>query len=169
MWSSQYSLNGSGLEGVTTYHRSLSEEDGICLQEHALPVVCSQAMCKYCEHGNKTRSCSIRKKQSKYAEVNSEVVRQCMQPGNLVLMEGQPKLWHAGPSLRFWVDSVVAICGAEFETDLDGSPVPFWESFAVKAGSLLTIKSVCDPLALSQVLPGACTRKIFIQLHGTLQ
>ena len=54
---------------------------------------------------------------------------------------------HAGPKLKFHVASVVALTGAEYEADLDGSAVNFWKSFTVSAGSVLTVGKVC-PCAL---------------------
>ena len=48
----------------------------------------------------------------------------------------------AGPSLRFHVDAVAALTGADFEADIDGSAVALWTSVLVKAGSVLTIGKV---------------------------
>lgn len=45
----------------------------------------------------------------------------------------------AGPSLRFHVDTVAALTGAEFEAEIDGSAVPLWASVLVRAGSVLTV------------------------------
>jgi len=42
-----------------------------------------------------------------------------------------------GPTLRFNCDSVIAITGAPIEIHLDGKPAVQWQSFAVKAGSVL--------------------------------
>jgi biotin-dependent carboxylase-like uncharacterized protein len=43
-----------------------------------------------------------------------------------------------GPELTFHTDTVVAVCGAELPPMVDGTPVPTWESFAVKAGQTLS-------------------------------
>lgn len=54
----------------------------------------------------------------------------------------------AGPSLRFHMDVIIALTGAEFHADIDGVAVPFWTSVLVKAGSVLTIgtvSTVCFP------------------------
>lgn len=47
--------------------------------------------------------------------------------------------WLAGPSLRFHVDTVAALTGADFEADVDGSAVPLWTSILIKSGSVLTV------------------------------
>ena len=43
-----------------------------------------------------------------------------------------------GPELTFHADTVVAVCGAEVPPMVDGTAVPTWESFAVKAGQTLS-------------------------------
>ncbi|CAL5223800.1 g6371 [Coccomyxa viridis] len=45
----------------------------------------------------------------------------------------------SGPTLKFHVDSLVALAGPEFPAEIDGTPVPFWTSILVKATSVLTI------------------------------
>ncbi|MCL2873296.1 MAG: biotin-dependent carboxyltransferase family protein [Defluviitaleaceae bacterium] len=50
------------------------------------------------------------------------------------------------PSMRFLSDSVIAITGAEFSPEIDGNPVPMWESIFIKKGSVLSfgmLKSGC--------------------------
>ena len=44
-----------------------------------------------------------------------------------------------GPTLRFGRDAVVAVTGADMQPTLDNAPVPMWESFAVRAGQVLTL------------------------------
>ena len=44
-----------------------------------------------------------------------------------------------GPALKFQATAVVAICGADMKPTLDGTPVPIWESVAVKAGQTLAM------------------------------
>jgi biotin-dependent carboxylase-like uncharacterized protein len=46
-----------------------------------------------------------------------------------------------GPQLRFLADTVVALTGAEVEADLDGRPVPCYESFRVRAGQVLDVRA----------------------------
>ncbi len=42
-----------------------------------------------------------------------------------------------GPTLQFHVDTVIAVCGAFNQPVLDETPLPLWESIAVKAGQIL--------------------------------
>ena len=44
-----------------------------------------------------------------------------------------------GPTLRFGRDAVVAVTGADMQPTLDNAPAPMWESFAVRAGQVLTL------------------------------
>jgi urea carboxylase len=48
----------------------------------------------------------------------------------------------SGPSLRFEVDTVVAIGGAQMGATVDGAPVPLWTAVPVKAGAVLAIAAV---------------------------
>lgn len=48
----------------------------------------------------------------------------------------------AGPTLRFMVEGVAAVCGAQFAVEVDGNPAPLWESFTVPQGASLTVGSV---------------------------
>lgn len=47
-----------------------------------------------------------------------------------------------GPKLRFGRDAVVALTGAMLSATLDGAEVPWWESFRVPAGSVLSLGGV---------------------------
>jgi biotin-dependent carboxylase-like uncharacterized protein len=44
---------------------------------------------------------------------------------------------YLGPTLEFTADTVVAVTGADIPVTLDGTEVPTWESFAVRAGQTL--------------------------------
>ena len=44
-----------------------------------------------------------------------------------------------GPSLRFGRDAMAAVTGADMDATLDGGPAPMWESFAVRAGQMLSL------------------------------
>jgi urea carboxylase len=44
-----------------------------------------------------------------------------------------------GPTLQFNHDTVIALTGAPMETTLDGEPVAFWETIAVKRGQTLAV------------------------------
>lgn len=48
----------------------------------------------------------------------------------------------AGPTLRFHSDALLALTGAEFSAALDGVPLTWWSSVAVKAGQTLNIGAV---------------------------
>lgn len=45
----------------------------------------------------------------------------------------------AGPTLKFHVDTMVALTGASAEATLDGAPVGWWQPIAVKAGQVLAV------------------------------
>ncbi|SCC91154.1 Urea carboxylase [Thiomonas sp. X19] len=47
----------------------------------------------------------------------------------------------AGPTLRFNTDSVFALTGADMPATLDGQPVAFWRSHAVRTGQVLKLGS----------------------------
>ncbi len=75
----------------------------------------------------------------------------------------------AGPSLRFHVDAVAALTGADFEAEVDGSAVPLWTSVLVKAGSVLTVGKVggavlCSLLTTSLVLRVSCITVLELRL-----
>ena len=44
----------------------------------------------------------------------------------------------AGPSIRFEMDSLIALAGGDLSPGIDGEPVPMWRPVAVKAGAVLT-------------------------------
>ena len=48
----------------------------------------------------------------------------------------------AGPTLRFNTDALLCLTGAEMAAKVDGTPVPFWKPFEVKAGQTLAIGTV---------------------------
>lgn len=45
----------------------------------------------------------------------------------------------AGPTLRFAQAACIALCGAAFDADIDGEPLPAWHRAFVPAGSVLRI------------------------------
>ena len=47
-----------------------------------------------------------------------------------------------GPTLKFAVSAVVALCGADMEATLDGEPVASWQPVPVKAGSVLRLGAI---------------------------
>jgi urea carboxylase len=48
----------------------------------------------------------------------------------------------SGPTLKFNLDATIALTGAVMEADLDGNPVPFWQSIHVRAGSVLRLQKI---------------------------
>ncbi|MDP2144951.1 MAG: urea carboxylase [Gallionella sp.] len=48
----------------------------------------------------------------------------------------------SGPTLKFNRDTVIALTGADMKAELDGAPLKFWRSHAVKAGSVLRLGAV---------------------------
>lgn len=47
-----------------------------------------------------------------------------------------------GPLLKFNHSAVIALCGADFQAELDGEPFPTWQAVAVAAGARLRLKNV---------------------------
>src|SRR5208337_1512487 len=52
------------------------------------------------------------------------------------------ELTAVGPTLRFNCSCVIALAGADMPAALDGEPLAFWKSHAVKAGSVLKLGRV---------------------------
>jgi urea carboxylase len=47
-----------------------------------------------------------------------------------------------GPTLKFNVDSVIALAGAAMKAELDGEPLHYWQPNPVKAGSILKLRGI---------------------------
>jgi len=47
-----------------------------------------------------------------------------------------------GPTLKFNCDAVIALAGAPMQAELDGIPLRLWQSYQVKAGSVLKLGSI---------------------------
>jgi urea carboxylase len=47
-----------------------------------------------------------------------------------------------GPTLKFNCDAVIALTGAPMQAELDGKPLTLWQSYVVKAGSLIKLGSI---------------------------
>lgn len=47
-----------------------------------------------------------------------------------------------GPTLRFSVDSVIALTGAPMKAEIDGNAIEYWQAVSVSAGSVLKIRSI---------------------------
>ena len=57
--------------------------------------------------------------------------------------------WHAaleltgtGPSLKFGIDTMIALAGAQMIATIDGKPVPYWQPVTVPAGSVLSLGAI---------------------------
>lgn len=50
-----------------------------------------------------------------------------------------------GPTLKFHVDSVIALAGAHMKAELDGGALHYWRPIPVKAGSVLKIRGINGP------------------------
>jgi urea carboxylase len=57
--------------------------------------------------------------------------------------------WHAaleltgtGPSLKFGVETRIALAGAQMTATIDGKPVPYWQPVTVPAGAVLTLGAI---------------------------
>jgi urea carboxylase len=57
--------------------------------------------------------------------------------------------WHAaleltgtGPSLKFGIETRIALAGAQMSATLDGKPVPYWRPVNVPAGGVLTLGAI---------------------------
>jgi len=48
----------------------------------------------------------------------------------------------SGPTLKFNLDTTIALTGAEMEADIDGNPIHFWQSIHVRAGSVLRLQKI---------------------------
>ena len=47
-----------------------------------------------------------------------------------------------GPTLKFDVDTVIALTGAQMRAELDGVPVAYWQAVPVKRGSILKMRGI---------------------------
>ncbi|MGC3980728.1 MAG: 5-oxoprolinase/urea amidolyase family protein [Steroidobacteraceae bacterium] len=47
-----------------------------------------------------------------------------------------------GPTLKFNVDSMIALTGAAMRAELDGQPMPSWQAVTVKRGSVLKLRGI---------------------------
>ena len=49
-----------------------------------------------------------------------------------------------GPKLKFNTDAVIAVTGPVIEVNIDGEPITMWQSYYIKAGSVLTLGNIKD-------------------------
>lgn len=72
-----------------------------------------------------------------------------------------------GPQLRFLADAVVALSGAEVEADLDGRPVPRYESLRVRAGQDLDIRACTRGLRAYLAIAGGLDVPVLLGSRST--
>ncbi len=72
-----------------------------------------------------------------------------------------------GPQLRFLVDAVVALTGAEVEVDLDGRPVSWYKSFRIRARQVLDIRSCTHGLRAYLAVAGGIDVPVLLGSRST--
>lgn len=72
-----------------------------------------------------------------------------------------------GPQLRFLSDAVVALTGAEADADLDGNPVPWYQSFRVRAGQVLDVRACTRGLRTYLAIAGGIDVPILLGSRST--
>jgi urea carboxylase len=59
-----------------------------------------------------------------------------------------------GPTLRFQVETAIAICGADFQAELNGAPIPRWKTVVIPAGGVVRLKQATGPGARAYIAVG---------------
>ncbi|MBI4840378.1 MAG: 5-oxoprolinase/urea amidolyase family protein [candidate division NC10 bacterium] len=72
-----------------------------------------------------------------------------------------------GPQLRFLADAVVALTGAEVDADLDGKPVPCYQSFLVRAGQVLDVRTCSRGLRAYLAVAGGIDVPVLLGSRST--
>jgi KipI family sensor histidine kinase inhibitor len=72
-----------------------------------------------------------------------------------------------GPQLRFLADAVVAVTGAEVQADLDGRPVPWYQSFLVRAGQTLDVQACARGLRSYLAVAGGMDVPVLLGSRST--
>jgi KipI family sensor histidine kinase inhibitor len=72
-----------------------------------------------------------------------------------------------GPQLRFLGDAVAALTGAEVDADLDGKPVPWYQSFLVRAGQVLDVRTCTRGLRAYLAVAGGVDVPILLGSRST--
>ena len=72
-----------------------------------------------------------------------------------------------GPQLRFLVDALVALTGAEVEGHLDGRPIPWYQSFQVRAGQILDLRACTRGLRTYLAVAGGIQVPILLGSRST--
>src|SRR5574341_322117 len=74
-----------------------------------------------------------------------------------------------GPQLRFLADAVVALTGAEVQADLVGRPVPWYQSFLVRAGQTLDVQTCTRGLRSYLAVAGGIDVPVLLGSRSTCQ
>lgn len=72
-----------------------------------------------------------------------------------------------GPELRFLADAVVALTGAEVEADLDGRSVPWYQSFRIRAGQALDVRTCTRGLRAYLAVAGGIDVPVLLGSRST--
>lgn len=72
-----------------------------------------------------------------------------------------------GPQLRLLADAVLALTGAEVDVDLDGEAVPWYQSFLVRSGQILDIRSCTRGLRTYLAVAGGIEVPIVLGSRST--
>ncbi|MBI2454673.1 MAG: 5-oxoprolinase subunit PxpB [candidate division NC10 bacterium] len=72
-----------------------------------------------------------------------------------------------GPQLRFLADAIVALTGAEVDADLDGKPVPWYQSFLVRAGQVLDVRTCIRGLRAYLAVAGGIDVPVLLGSRST--
>lgn len=72
-----------------------------------------------------------------------------------------------GPELRFAADAVMALTGAEVEASLDGGPVLSYQSFLVRAGQVLDVRSCTRGLRAYLAVAGGIDAPVLLGSRST--
>lgn len=72
-----------------------------------------------------------------------------------------------GPQLRFLGDAVAALTGAEVDADLDGKPVLWYQSFLVRAGQVLDVRTCTRGLRAYLAVAGGVDVPILLGSRST--
>jgi len=72
-----------------------------------------------------------------------------------------------GPQLQFLADVVAALTGAEVKVDLDGAPVPWYQSFLVRAGQTLDVQTCARGLRSYLAVAGGIDVPVLLGSRST--
>jgi KipI family sensor histidine kinase inhibitor len=86
--------------------------------------------------------------------------------GNADTMAGL-EITLAGPAIRFDVDAVVAVTGADLRPEVDGRPIAMWQSHRVRAGCLLRFAAASSGLRAYLAVAGGVDVPVVLGSRST--